>query len=40
MKILKTSYKVGNRLYTFGCNAKTFKGKNEVLLDKGDNSRG
>ena len=26
-----------NKLYTFDCIAKTFKGKNEVLLDKGDN---
>ena len=37
MKRLKTSYKIENKLYTFDCIAKTFKGKNEVLLDKGDN---
>ena len=37
MKRLKTSYKIENKLYTFDCIAKTFKGKNEVLLDKDDN---
>ena len=37
MKKLKTSYKIENKLYTFDCIAKTFKGKNEVLLDKDDN---
>ena len=37
MKRLKTYYKIGNRTYSFNCFAKTFRGKNEVLLDKGDN---
>jgi hypothetical protein len=37
MKKLKASYKIENKLYTFASNTKTFKGKNEVLLDDDDN---
>ena len=37
MKRLKTSYKIEKKLYTFDCMVKTFRGKNEVLIDKDDN---
>lgn len=37
MKRLKTSYKIDNKRYIFPCNAQTFKGKNEVLIDHGNN---
>lgn len=37
MKRLKTSYKIDNKRYVFPCNAHTFKGKNEVLINKGVN---
>lgn len=37
MKRLKTSYFIDNKKYTFPCNVNTFKGKNEVLINNGDN---
>lgn len=37
MKTFKTSYKINNKLYSFPCIAKTFRGQDEVLLNAGDN---
>ena len=37
MKQSKTSYKIGNKSYSFKYSGKTFFGNNEVLLDRQDN---
>ena len=34
MKRLKTSYYIDNKRYTFPCNVNTFKGKDEILINK------
>tara|TARA_B100000029_G_scaffold466165_1_gene501415 strand:+ start:170 stop:1015 length:846 start_codon:yes stop_codon:yes gene_type:complete len=37
MKKSKTSYRIGNKIYSFFYSGKTFKGKNEILLNNQDN---